>query len=71
MDTSIVTKLLNGVPDENGVAYLTESHIPYVTPNAGYGNGSWVSGAPTADTQIFTDTTYTYSFAKLPVVPGI
>lgn len=56
---TVVTKYDEaGNPSENGTATLSAAHIPAITANAGYRNGTW-DKVPTVGLEIKSNTTFT------------
>ena len=65
---TVVTKILNGIPSENGVAMLEEAHIPSIAPSAGYEIGKWEPSDPKVGAIVSGNITYSMTCSNKPIV---
>ena len=73
--SAVVTLMKDGVPAaaaDGGVYQITDGDVPDGTPNAGYLNtGAWRDGRNPANAIINGDTTFTFTYALIPVIPPV
>jgi uncharacterized repeat protein (TIGR02543 family) len=73
--SAVVTLMKDGVPAaaaDGGVYQITDGDVPNGTPNAGYLNtGAWRDGRNPANAIINGDTTFTFTYALIPVIPPV